>query len=74
MSAQTDDIDARITDGFATCNDIGRDIHREAAAALYHHVATHTAELMTEHFSGNDGIVVDFDLTTELGGVAYDTL
>lgn len=72
MTAKANDVHARISYGFLAGNDVGRDILRETAAALYHHVAAHTAELVGEHFGGDYGIVGYFHFTAELCRVADD--
>ena len=71
---QADEVDACIADGLLACNDERRNVLREAAASLNHDVGADVAELMAEHDSRNDGVVVDGDLACKLRGVADDAM
>ena len=73
-AAQTDEVDAGIGDGLTAGYDVGGDVFAESAAALYHDVASDAAELVHEHGSADDGVVVDDDLSGKLGGIADDTV
>lgn len=74
VTAQAYEVDTAIACRLLACDDVRRNILTEAAAALDHHVSTDLAELMAEHGSGDDGIVVDRHLTGELRRVANDTV
>ena len=74
VTAQAYEVDTAIACRLLACDDVGGHIHAKAASALYHHIAADTAELMAEHGSGDDGIVVDRHLTGELRRVANDTV
>ena len=71
-TAQADEVNARITDRLLAGNNKWRNVLREAASTLYHHVRADVAELVAEHNSRNDGEIVDGYFSGKLGGVAND--
>ena len=66
-ATQTDEVDAAIAGWLLAGNDVRRNILRETAAALDHHVACDVAELMNENVGADDGVVIYNYLTGKLG-------
>ena len=60
------------TDRFFTGDDIWRNVLRETASALYHHVTADMAKLMAEHCGTNDSVVINGDFTGQFGRITYD--
>ena len=73
-SAQAYEIEPAITGRLFARNDIWRDIHAEAAAALYHHVSSDAAELMAKNSGADNGVVVDDYLSGKFCGIADDEI
>lgn len=71
-ASQTHNVESGVCHRLATCHDERWYILAGACAALHHHVAAYAAELMHEHHSRDDGIVINDDLTSQLRGVAHD--
>ena len=72
-AAQANEIHASIAYWLLACNDVGRDILTGARAALEHDITSYTTELVEQAGGGDNGIVIDFHLTSELRRVADDT-
>ena len=70
--AQAYEVQAAIACGLLASDDVRRNVLTEAAAALYHHVATNLAELMTENDGADDSVVVNLHFSCEFRGVAYN--
>ena len=68
-ATQTDEVDAAIAGWLLAGNDIRRNILRETATALDHHVACDVAELMNENVGTDDGVVIYNHLASKLGRV-----
>jgi len=66
-ATQTDEVDAAIAGWLLAGNDIRRNILRETATALDHHVACDVAELMNENVGADDGVVIYNHLAGKLG-------
>ena len=66
-ATQTDEVDAAIAGRLLAGNDVRRNILRETASALDHHVACDVAELMNENVGADDGVVIYNYLTGKLG-------
>ena len=69
-ATQTDEVDAAIAGWLLAGNDIRRNILRETATTLDHHVACDMAELVNENVGADDGVVIYYHLTGKLGRVA----
>ena len=69
-TAQTDEVDAAVAGWLLAGNDVWRNILRETATALDHHVTCDMTELVNENVGTDDGIVVYYHLTGKLGRVA----
>ena len=69
-TAQTDEVDAAVAGWLLAGNDVWRNILRETATALDHHVTCDMAELVNENVGADDGVVVYYHLTGKLGRVA----
>ena len=72
-SAQAYEVKSAIACRFLACY-YGRNILAKAAATLYHHITANLAELMAENGRTNDGIVVNYNLTSEFCSVADDNV
>ena len=68
-ATQTDEVDAAIAGWLLAGNDVRRNILRETATALDHHVACDVAELMNENVGADDGVVIYNHLAGKLGRV-----
>lgn len=68
-ATQTDEVDAAIAGRLLAGNDVRRNILRETATALDHHVACDVAELMNENVGADDGVVIYNHLAGKLGRV-----
>ena len=69
-ATQTDEVDAAIAGWLLAGNDVWRNILRETATALDHHVTCDMAELVNENVGADDGVVIYYYLTGKLGRVA----
>ena len=69
-TAQTDEVDAAVAGWLLAGNDVWRNILRETATALDHHVTCDMAELVNENVGADDGVVIYYYLTGKLGRVA----
>lgn len=72
VASQSHKVDTCIASGLLACNNVWGNVLAKAAAALDHDVTSDVAELVAEHHSTYDGIVVDGDLACKLGRVADD--
>ena len=68
-TAQTDEVDAAVAGWLLAGNDVWRNILRETATALDHHVTCDMAELMNENVGADDGVVIYNHLAGKLGRV-----
>lgn len=68
-ATQTDEVDAAIAGRLLAGNDVRRNILRETASALDHHVACDVTELMNENVGTDDGVVIYNHLAGKLGRV-----
>ena len=69
-ATQTDEVDAAVAGWLLAGNDVWRNILRETATALDHHVTCDMAELVNENVGADDGVVIYYHLTGKLGRVA----
>ena len=72
-TSQAYEVYATITYGLLSGHDVWWNILVSTRAALHHHVTAHMGKLMEETSGGNRGKIIDYHLTGQLRGVAYDT-
>ena len=65
-SAQADEVDTSVANGFLASDDVGRNVLTGAGTALEHDVASHVKELMEQTGGRDNGTVVDDDLSCKL--------